>query len=127
MDCTKESWNKSVKAAEEDRADISEEVREDEDELLAWCLLEQSENEHWQEVTSKKPKLKKKKLDLKSWLSVEINSGVHPRKVIEVKGSGVDIRATMETGAAGHVMPAEMFLRVKLDRTSTTNKFVAAK
>ena len=32
----------------------------------------------------------------------------------------------MDTGAAGHVMPAEMFSRVKLDRTSATKKCVAA-
>ena len=32
----------------------------------------------------------------------------------------------MDTGAAGHAMPAEMPPRVKLDRTSTTKKFVAA-
>ena len=34
--------------------DISEEVREDEDELHELCLLEESENEQWQDVTSKK-------------------------------------------------------------------------
>ena len=43
-------------------------------------------------------------------------------KVIEVKDNWVDIRATKDTGVAGHVMLAEMFPRVKLDRTSTTNK-----
>ena len=32
----------------------------------------------------------------------------------------------MDTGAAGHAMPAEMFPRVELDRTSTAKKFVAA-
>ena len=32
----------------------------------------------------------------------------------------------MDTGAAGHVMPTDMFPRVKLDRMSTTKKFVAA-
>ena len=32
----------------------------------------------------------------------------------------------MDTRAAGHVMPAEMFPRVKLDRTSANQKFVAA-
>ena len=32
----------------------------------------------------------------------------------------------MDTGAAGHVMLAEMFPRVKLDRTSAMMKFVAA-
>ena len=71
---------------EEDKGDISEEVRKDEDELHAWCLEEESENEQWQEVTSKKSKLKKKKLDHESLLSVENNSGVPPTsKVIEVK------------------------------------------
>ena len=38
---------------EEDKGDISEEVREDEDELHAWCLLEESEKEQWQDVISK--------------------------------------------------------------------------
>ena len=36
------------------RQDISEEVHEDEDELHAWCSLEEGENEQWQEVSSKK-------------------------------------------------------------------------
>ena len=111
---------------EEDTEDISEEVREDEDELHAWCLLEESENEQWLGVTSKKSKLKTKNLDHESLLSVENNSGVLPRKVIEDKDNWVNIRATVDTGAAGHVMPAEVFLRVKLDRTSTTKKIVAA-
>ena len=72
------SWNKSLNAVEEDKGDISEEVHEDENELHAWRLLEESENEQWQEVTSKKSKLnKKKKLDDESLLSVENNSGVH--------------------------------------------------
>ena len=30
---------------DEDNGDISEEVHEDEDELHAWCLLEESENQ----------------------------------------------------------------------------------
>ena len=59
-------------------------------------------------------------------LSVENNSCASPRKVIEVKDNWVNIRATMDTGAAGHVMPAEMFPGVKLDRTTTTKKLVAA-
>ena len=33
----------------------------------------------------------------------------------------------MDTGAAGHVVLAEMFPRVDLERTSTTKKFAAAK
>ena len=86
-------------------------------ELRAWRLLEERE----------KSKLKKKKkLDHESLLSVENKSGVLPRKVIEVKDNWVNNRATLDTGAVGHVMPAEMFPRVKLDRTSLTKKFGAA-
>ena len=53
--------------------------------LHAWCLLEKSENEHWQEVISKKSKLKLQKLAHESLLSVENYSCASPRKVIEVK------------------------------------------
>ena len=42
---------------DEEKGDISEEVREEEDELHAWSLLEESENEQWQEVTGKKSKI----------------------------------------------------------------------
>ena len=79
--CPLGSWNKSLNAVEEDKGDISEEVHEDENELLAWRLLEESENEQWQEVTSKKSKLnkKKKKQDHESLLSVENNSGASKR------------------------------------------------
>ena len=118
-----------MNTVEEDQGDKSEEVHEDEDEdeLHAWCLLEESENEQWQEVTSKNSKLKKKKkLDREPLLSVENNSCASPTKVIEVKDNWANIRATLDTGAAGHVMPAEMFPRVKADRTSTTKKFVAS-
>ena len=96
------------------------------DELHAWYLLEESENEPWQEVTSKKSKLKMKNFAHESLLSVENKSCACPRKVIDVKDNCVNIRATVDTGAAWHVMPAEMFPRVKLDRTTTTKKFVAA-
>ena len=70
--------------------------------------------------------MKLKKFAHESLLSVENSSCASPWKDIEVKDNWVNIRATMDTGAAGHVMPAEMFPRVKLDRTSTTKKFVAA-
>ena len=59
-------------------------------------------------------------------MSIENNFGMPPRKVIEVNDSWVNIRATMDSGTAEHVIPAEMFLRVKLDRASTTKTFVAA-
>ena len=67
--------------------DISEEVQEDDDELHAWCLLEESKNDQWQEVR-KKSKLKSKKVAHESLLSVENNSCASLRKVIEVKTIG---------------------------------------
>ena len=75
---------------------------------------------------SRRQEIEIEEVDRESFLSVENISGVPPRKVFEVKDNWVNIRATMDRGAAGHVMPAEMFPRVKLDRTSTTKKFVAA-
>ena len=63
--------------------------------------LEESENEQWQEVISKKPKWKLKKLAHESLLSVENNSFASPRKVIDDKDTRVNTRATMDTGAAG--------------------------
>ena len=101
-------------------------MHEDDDELHAWCLLEQSENEQWQDVTSKKSKLKMKKFAREPLLTAENKSCSSPRKVIEVKDNCVNIRATVDTGAAGHFMPTEMFPRVELDHTSTTKTFVAA-
>ena len=71
-------------------------------------------------------KLKTKKFAHESLLSVENNFGASPRKVVEVKDKWVNIRATIDTGAAGHVMRAEMFPRVGLGRRSPTKKFVAA-
>ena len=48
--CTKGSWNRRLNAVDEDKGDISVEMHEDEYELHAWCLLEESEKEQWQEV-----------------------------------------------------------------------------
>ena len=115
-----------MNAADEDKGDISEEVHEDEDELHAWCSLEESENEQCQEVMSKRSKAKLKKLAHGSLRSVKNSSCASPKKAVEVKDNWANIRATMDTGAAGHVMPAEMFPRVKLDSTSATKKFVTA-
>ena len=99
----------NLNAADEDKGDSSDEACEDEDELHVCCLLEESENEQSQQVISKKSKLKLKNLAHVSLLSVENNSCASPRKVIEVKDNWANIRTTMDTGAAGHAMPAEMF------------------
>ena len=57
-------------------------------------------------VTIKETKLKMKKFAYESLLRVGHNSCASLRKVIEVKDNWVNSRATMNTGAAGHVMPA---------------------
>ena len=94
---------------EEDRGDISEEVRDYEDELHAWCLLEERERAV---ARSYQQEIKIEGAD-ESLLSFENNSGVPPGKIIEVKDTWVNVRATIDTGAAGHVMPAEMFPRAQ--------------
>ena len=84
--------------------------RQNEEDLHAWCLLEESENEQWQEVISKQNKRKVKKVNQASLLSVESSHNSNPN-----------------SGAAGHVMPETMFPHVKLERETTSEKFVAAK
>ena len=106
--CTKGSWNRSLNAVGEDKGDISEEVRENARTSSGKKPPARNQNHH------------------ESLQSVENNSGVLPRKVSEVKDHWVNKWATMDTGAAGHAMPTEMFPRVKLYRTSTTKKVVAA-
>ena len=78
-------------------------MREDEDELHAWCLLEESWNERWQKVTRKKSKLEWNKLDHESLLGVENNSGALLRKIIEVNDNWVSIRATLACHAGRDV------------------------
>ena len=90
--CAKGSWNRSLNAVEEDNGDISEEVHDDG--LHAWCLLEESDIEQWQEVTSKKSNLNTKMYAHESYLSVENNSCTSPRKAVGVKDNWVNIRAT---------------------------------
>ena len=94
--CTKENWNGSLNAVDEEKGDIREKVHEDEVELHAWCLLEESEKEQWQEVISKESKLKLQNMAHGSVLSVENNSCASARKVIEVKDNWANIRAPMD-------------------------------
>ena len=55
------------------------------------------------------------------------NQNSNPKKIVEVKDKCVKVRVTMDSGAAGHVMPEAMFPRVKLERKMTPKWFVAAK
>ena len=45
-----------------------------------------------------------------------------PKKIVEVRHKWVKV--TMDSGAAGHVMPETMFPRVKLERKTSPKKFV---
>ena len=95
--------------------------------MQAWCLLEESENEQWQEVISRRSKQRAKKANQTSPLSVERCHSFSLKKIVEVKDKWVKVRVTMHSGAAGHVMLETMFPRVKLERKTSPNKFVAAK
>ena len=63
--------NKNLNAVDEDENENIEESVEEEDDLQAWCLLEESESEQWQEVISRKNKRRVKKDNQSSLLSVE--------------------------------------------------------
>ena len=118
--------NKNLYAVDEDENENIEESVEEEDDLQAWCLLEESESEQWQEVINRRSKQRMKKAQQSSLLSVENSQNVSSKKVVEMKDKWVKVRVTMDTGAAGHVMPEVMFPKVKLERKTQPKKFVAA-
>ena len=84
--------------------------------MQSWCLLEECENEQWQEVISKQNKRNVKKANQASLLSVENSHNSNPKKIMAVKDKWVKVRVTMDSGAASHVMLEAMFPRVKLER-----------
>ena len=60
-------------------------VLENEEDLQALCLLEESENELWQEVISKQNKRRVKKANQASLSHVENSHHPNSKKIIEVK------------------------------------------
>ena len=88
--------------------------------------MEESESEQWQEVISRRSKQGAKKGNQASLLSVESSHNLSLEKILEVKDKWVKVRVTMDSGAAGHVMPETMFPHVKLERKTSPKKFVAA-
>ena len=118
--------NKNLYAVDEDENENIEESVEDEDDLQAWCLLEDSQSEQWQEVINRKSKQRVKRANQSSLLSVENSQNLSSKKVVETKDRWVKVRVTMDTGAAGHVIPEAMFPNVKLERKTQPKKFVAA-
>ena len=53
--------NNNLYAIDEDDSENFEEAADNEEDLQAWCLLEESENEQWEEVISRRDKQKVKK------------------------------------------------------------------
>ena len=117
---------KQLFAMDEDDSENTEASAENEEDLQAWCILQESEREQWQEVISRRSKQRAKKANQTSLLSVETRHNLSPKKIVEVKDKWVKVRDTMDSGAAGHVMPETMFPHVTLERTTSQKKFVAA-
>ena len=111
--------NNNVYAIDEDYSDNVAAATDNEEDLQAWCLLE--------EVISRRDEQKVKRANQASLLSVENSHNSNPKKIIEVKGQmGESHSPQMDSGAAGHVMLVAMFPRVKLERKTLPKKFVAA-
>ena len=77
-------------------------------------------------MISRGDKQKVKKSNQASLLRVEHSHNSSPMKVIEVKDRWLKVRATMDAAAAGHVVLEVMFPRVKLERKTSSKKFVAS-
>ena len=60
-------------------------------------------------------------------MSVESSHNSNPKKTVEVKDKSVKVRVTMDSGAAGHVMPETMFPHVKLERKNVTEEVCGSK
>ena len=63
--------NTNLYAIDEDDRENVEESTEKEEDLQAWCLLEESEIEKWEEVISRRNRQRVKKANQASLLSVE--------------------------------------------------------
>ena len=94
-ECRKGS-NKNLYAIDEDGDENVDESAEDEDDLQAWCL-EESENEQWQEVISRRNKRRVKRANQASLLSVESSQNLSSKKVVEVRDKWVKVRVTMDS------------------------------
>ena len=111
--CCRKGGNKNLYAIDEDDSENAEESGENKEDLQAWCLLEESENEQWQEAISRRSKQRPKKVNQESLLSVESSHSSSPKKIVEVKDKCVKVRVTM-------------FPHVKFERKTSPNEFVVA-
>ena len=70
--------------------------------------MEESEREQWKEGVSRKDTTTEKSLSSATAESGK-QSGLNFQEIIEVKDKWVTVRATMDSGAAGHVTIEGMF------------------
>ena len=89
--------NKHLYAIDEDESENIEETLDSDEEFQAWCLLEQSENEQWQDAISRRDKEMMKQFHQASLLSVENSEKSSSKKIIEVKGRWVKVSVTMNS------------------------------
>ena len=113
-------------AIDEGESESIEETPDKDEDLQAWCLLEESEQEQWQEVVNRRDTQKVKEANHASPLSVEDSQYLNSNKIMNVKDRWVEVRVTLVSGDAGHVMPEVMLPRVKLEGTTSLKRFVAA-
>ena len=69
----------------EDTNEYSNRSTESEEDLQAWCILEESESEQWQEVISRRSRQRVKRANQASLLSVESSQSLRPKKIVEVR------------------------------------------
>ena len=83
--------NINLCAVDEDDSENVEESAENEEDWQAWCVLEESENEQWQEVICRRDKQRAKKVNQASLLSVESSHSLSPKKIVEVTDKWVKL------------------------------------
>ena len=69
--CCRKGGNNNLCAIVDDDRENVEEATDKKEDLQAWCLLEDSENEQWQEVIRRRGKYKVKQANHASSVSVE--------------------------------------------------------
>ena len=73
-------------AIDEEDSEHVEEANDSEEGLQAWCLLEESENEQWQEHGQRKGKQKMKRSNQASLLSKGSSRNSKTKEIMEVRG-----------------------------------------
>ena len=106
-----------------EESEVNEEAPDNEEELQAWCLLEESEHEQRQTVISRG---ELKKAARASLLSVDNNQSSSHKTKVEVKDRWLKVRVATDSGAAGHVMIEGILPRVKFERNTAPKQFLAA-